>query len=129
MPATFLYDRFRYLPPAPVVPVTFSVPGETTPPRTLELMALCDTGADITCVPTRLVADLGLFEVDEIEVSGYEGEPDLKSVYAVQLQIGGGPAQIAMVIGGGSDGALLGRDVLNSFRIEFDGPKAELTFL
>ncbi len=61
MPATFAYSS-RYEPPAPALPTLISVPAGDTASPTVEVVALCDTGADITCL-----ADLGLVEVDEVQ--------------------------------------------------------------
>ena len=129
MSTTFPYERLTYSPAAAVLPIVVSVPADNASLGSQQVTALCDTGADITCFPARMVAALGLLEVDEIEVSGYEGEPELKSVYAARLQVSGGPTQIVRAVVRDSDETLLGRDVLNSFRLEFDGPGLQLTLL
>lgn len=109
--------------------IVVSAPSDIAPSSVHELTALCDTEADITCFPARVVANLGLLEVDEIEVRGYEGIREPKLVYAARLQVAGGATRIARVIARDSEEALLGRDVLNFFRLEFDGPGMQLTLL
>jgi len=99
-----------------------SVPEGGTGSFTVEVVALCDTGADITVVPADVIASLGLAEVDEIQVEPYEGEPVTKSVYAAVVQLPGLGSQIARVIPVDSQEAILGRDLLNSLRLELDGP-------
>ena len=73
-------------------------------------------------VPADVIASLGLAEVDEIQVEPYEGEPVTKSVYAAVVQLPGLGSQIARVIPVDSQEAILGRDLLNSLRLELDGP-------
>ena len=118
MPETFPYSN-HYDPPAPVLRSLVSVPEGGT---AVEVVALCDTGADITVVPADVIATLGLAEVDEIQVEPYEGEPVTKSVYAAVVQLPGLGSQIARVIPVDSQEAILGRDLLNSLRLELDGP-------
>ena len=124
MPGTFLYSR-DYEPPAPIVPTRISVPVGNTG-RAVDVVALCDTGADITCVPREMVADLGLVEVDEVRVQAYEGEPVVKPLYAALLGVGGSYSQIVRVISFDGSDAILGRDLLNSLRLELDGPSQVL---
>jgi len=47
-----------YLPPAPVVPVKITAPGES--PEEISHTALVDTGADGTFIPTTLLEELEL---------------------------------------------------------------------
>ncbi len=42
------------------------------------MSALCDSGADITCLPAYVVQRLGLIEVDEVEVGGSYGATEIK---------------------------------------------------
>ena len=125
MPETFPYSN-HYDPPAPVLRSLVSVPEGVT---AVEVVALCDTGADITVVPADVIATLGLAEVDEIQVEPYEGEPVTKSVYAAVVQLPGLDSQIARVIPVDSREAILGRDLLNSLRLEMDCPSQILRLL
>ena len=87
-----------------------------------QLRGLCDTGADLTCIPRHVVEELGLFEVDEVEVAPYDGPSEVRPIYAARLRVMGGPYQIVRVIAVDGDKALIGRDLLNALRVEFDGP-------
>ena len=128
MPETVPYSN-HYDPPAPVLRTLVSVPEDGTGSSAEEVVALCDTGADITAVPTDVIARLGLAEVDEIQVEPYEGEPMTKPVYAALVQLPGLTPQIARVIPVDGQDAVLGRDLLNSLRLELDGPSQILRLL
>lgn len=125
---TFAYSS-RYEPPAPALPTLISAPAGNTASPTVEVVALCDTGADTTCLPTDLVADLGLVEVDEVRVQPYEGEPVTEPLYAALLRVGDSYSQITRVISVDSSDIILGRDLLNSMRLDLDGPSQLLRVL
>lgn len=106
-----------------------SVPGEEglSPPEGIS--ALCDTGADLTCLPRRVVEKLRLMEVDEVEVAPYDGPPEVKPVYAAHLKVEEVLSRTARAICIDGDDAILGRDLPNLLRLELDGPGRMLSVL
>lgn len=92
-----------------------------------DIPALADTGADQTMLPRRVVDALGLTEFDTLKVAGFDNTVHERPLYAVQLIVRDLPPVRVPVIGGGEDEyAVLGRDVLNFFRVVFDGPNQRL---
>lgn len=92
-----------------------------------DLAALADTGADRSVLPQRVVDALGLVSFERETVSGFDGTPVECPVYSVRLIVRDLPAIRVNVLGGWRDGyAILGRDVLNLYRVVFDGPNLKL---
>lgn len=126
MSLTFPYSA-EYEPPAPVLTIQVSVPRGTMAPSAVEeLQALCDSGADLTCLPASVIERLRLVEVDEVEIAGFDGPARLKPLYSARLQVAGTYSRIVRVVPTTLGGALLGRDVLNSLHLELDGPNLRL---
>jgi hypothetical protein len=112
-------------PPAPFLLVTLSDPldGRSTP----DLPAQLDTAADRTVVPLAVVKSLGLEPVDELEVVGLGGVRQTVPVYVVGLAIRSLPPRPVRVIAHADEPwVLLGRDVLNDYRLLLDGPNLVL---
>lgn len=120
----------------------FRVPGSDRPPAAYVLLkvathttddwhpdlpALVDTGADHSVLPTKVVKTLGLVPIDVTYVSGFDGVAVERPMYSVRLIVRDLPVIRATVLGGWeSDYAILGRDVLNLYRVVFDGPNLRL---
>ena len=82
-----------------------------------------DSGADRTVIPMALVEELTLPQAGVIEVAGLNQAASMMPVYVVQIGIGDLPAVVADVVGAvGEQYVLLGRDVLNGYRVTLDGP-------
>jgi hypothetical protein len=109
-------------PPAPFVYVSLGRPGGDA--AAVQWPAQLDTGADRTIIPLEAVRRIGLKQMGEAELGGlgalvlrrpasvvspsvHDGNPFLLQVYASDME----------------NHVLLGRDVLNRFRIIFDGPQ------
>jgi hypothetical protein len=91
------------------------------------LPALADTGADQTVVPERIVTQLGLAQLDQVSVTGFSGRPEIRPTYAIRLVVRDLPPVDVEVLTGWSDThAILGRDVLNRYKIVLDGPNLRL---
>ncbi len=119
--AHFGYDT-DFSPPAPVLPLRDGAPRGRA---SVLLPALVDSGADITVVPLQLAVDLELPAVGSMTVYGFGGEALPAVIYAATLQIGGAE-EIAEVLAVGDEG-LVGRDLLNRWRVTLDGPRLRLT--
>lgn len=106
------------------MPINVHRPGDTR--KQVATDALVDTGSDITCLPTPLIMAVG-------------GEP--ASVYAIyglnRIFIGsansyflefelGSTTKLVEVIAIG-DEPILGRNLLNEFVLELDGPAGKVT--
>jgi predicted aspartyl protease len=114
---SFPYDR-AHEPPAPVVPVLLTSPLGA---GGVVLPALIDTGADCTLMPTRVARQLKLPMIGRIRVKGVTGNPRAVAVYAARLQLAGFTV-LARIAALGSE-TILGRDLLNRWRITLDGPR------
>jgi len=113
------YDS-TFHPSAPVVRLRVGAPGD----RPMEeLDALLDSGADISAIPMELVRRLDLRRVDLIQVQGFGAEPREIPVFSAFMALRGeGERWIARVIPWAEGYALLGRNVLNRWRLVLDGP-------
>jgi hypothetical protein len=124
MPVTFRYVGTEF-PPAPYAMISVGRPGGTT--HAADLPAKVDSGADRTVIPTPLAVQLKLDEVDRREFEGLGGQRVTMSIFRLLMTIRGCPSLV--VDAAGSDGEpyiLLGRDVLNNFRVVLDGPSQKL---
>jgi hypothetical protein len=116
------YDDQNYQPPAPVASLAL---------RTLDgrnqtvsnVPALLDTGADVTVLPRWAMEQLGLIpQTDEsIKLAGFDG--GIQSAESVELEASfqGGRFQGRYVVIDQPHG-IVGRNLLNHFRLLFDGP-------
>jgi predicted aspartyl protease len=124
MPVTFNYVRAE-IPPGPYVLVTVARPDGSSVAD--DLPAKIDTGADRTVIPTAVTNQLKLDEVERREFEALGGYRVVMAIVQAVVTIRGCPS--LLVNAAGSDGEphiLLGRDVLNNFRILLDGPNLRL---
>lgn len=118
--------RYGYSPlgnhPAPFVPVNLSGPNGGT--ELADLPAQLDSGADRTVVPRSAVERLGLVQLDEITVGALNMALEILPTFLVRLTIRQ-QAPITVEVAGARNESwvLLGRDVLNRYRIVLDGPR------
>lgn len=108
-------------PPAPFVVVTLRDPlgGD----EGLQGPAQLDTAADRTVVPLAWVRSLGLEPIDEVKVGGFGGHEQKVLVYVISLAVQTFPPSLLRVYTHPDEPwVLLGRDVLNAFRLVLDGP-------
>jgi predicted aspartyl protease len=116
------YDAQLYQPPAPVALLTLrTLDGRD---QTLSnVPALLDTGADVTLIPRWAVEQLGLTrQADEsVRLAWFDGST--RSVESVELEAAfqGGRFQGRYALTDEPHG-VIGRNVLNYFRLLFDGP-------
>ena len=117
--------RYRYnrqvLPPAPFVYVTIEPPVAGS--LAVECPAQLDTAADCTVIPWRLVEELQLDQLAELPTLGFDGHLTTLPTFLVRIGIRDFAPQAAEVFASMHEPyVLLGRDVLNRFRIILDGP-------
>ena len=123
-----MHTVFRYVesetPPAPYALATLSgFSGE----RTNDVPVKLDSGADRTIVPVDWVDRLKLDEMERREFEGLSGERVTLSIVRLRIEIRG--CRELVVDAAASQGEsyiLLGRDVINCFRIVLDGPNLRL---
>jgi hypothetical protein len=118
--------RYNYLtqlqPPAPFVNVTLRNP--VTGAEHRDVPAQLDIAADRTVLPATLVAVLALPQIGTISIGGVGGFIQPMASYPVQVALHDLPVQtIEAVASPGEQWVLLGRDVLNAFRINLVGPQ------
>jgi hypothetical protein len=112
-------------PPAPFVNVRLQnlATGTVLP----SLPAQLDTAADRSVLPEGLAKFLNLPQVGIMNFGGFGGVTFSLPVYAVLLGIHDLPPRAFKVAGHPNESwLLLGRDVLNGYRIVLDGPKLAL---
>ena len=116
------YDARRFFPPAPIALVTLRNP--ETGAASADVPMLLDTGADATLLPGSVMTNLGVaFLTDKsYELSGYEGQTSL--AYAVRAEM----VFLGLTFRGQyliieQDWGIIGRNVLNSLSLTFDGPR------
>jgi predicted aspartyl protease len=113
-------------PPAPFVSVDLSsTDGQAV---VTGVLAQLDSAADLTVVPLPLVERLGASEIEERSFGGFDGSVAKLSVYRVLLTIHGttSPYLVDVVASPIEPWILLGRDVLNQFRVVLDGPSQKV---
>jgi predicted aspartyl protease len=94
---------------------------------------LVDTGASRTCIDETTAKQMGLPLVDRVSIASASHSSTLRNVYPVTVEIVGLPHQIHALHAVGaalrSQGlvALLGRDVLESCTLFYNGVSGEIT--
>ena len=117
--------RYRYNqqvePPAPLLHISLRRPDGSGP--AIDSLAQLDTAADRTAIPARAVEQLQLVQLREIPLAGFGGGVALLPTFLVQAAIHQlQPRALEVIASPGESYVLLGRDLLNHFRILLDGP-------
>jgi predicted aspartyl protease len=121
----FTYRYADDTPPAPFVLVILARPDGAA--RTADLPARLDTGADRTVVPARLASDLGLDESERLTFAGFGGQQVELPIYEVRLTVRDlPPVDVRVAASESEPHVLLGRDVLNRYKIVLDCPNLRL---
>jgi predicted aspartyl protease len=112
-------------PPAPFVVVRIESPAGIE--GSDSLLAQLDCGADRTVIPFEEIEKLSLSASGTAYVAGLGGEVEEARLYDVKLTITGfGPIAVEILANSGEQWVLLGRDVLNRYRVVLDGPNQRL---
>ncbi len=108
-------------PPAPFVLITLTDP--LVGDRQVNLPAQIDTAADRTVVPLSAMESLGLEPIDEIVICGFGGTLQRVPLYLVTFTLHTYQSVVVRVLAHPDEPwVLLGRDILNGYRLLLDGP-------
>lgn len=127
MASVFPHNR-SYRPPFPALIVALRSP--TGGQSTNEIVALADTGADITSIPVRLLSEIDAPEIDEVRLRSHWGHAVNVVTYLVDVVIGDSVLPAIEVAGDMTNNEIvLGRDVINQLILLVDGPLADTSIL
>ncbi len=117
------YDANFASPPAPVARVT--IRNASRNKSVTDVPMLIDTGADATLIPRALLPFLGISEESlkpsEFSLIGFDGSRSPAILVSAELEFLGKRLRGEYLLIEAPYG-VLGRDVLNLFRLIFDGP-------
>ena len=116
------YDAQHYQPPAPVAALTLrTLDGRNV--TVTDVLAVLDTGADVTLVPRWAVEQLGLIpRADEsAKLAWFDGTTRATESVELEASFQGGRFQGRYALVDQTHG-IIGRNLLNHFRLLFDGP-------
>jgi hypothetical protein len=121
------------LPPAPIVPVTIAPPDWATNSGRYEIEAFLDTGSDCTLIPLEVLSVLQLKIVEtDVPIFGVGGGQVKGIACYLNIEIDGSVFRAIRAYGCPGERlnqrVLVGRDVLNQCRVEFDGPNLQILF-
>lgn len=126
MSKQFPYSPARF-PAIPAVTVTLRSPDGTQ--AIAAVLAQIDTAADRTLVPLSLLQQLGLSPLRRITARGLGSIAQPVDEYEVDVEIPGVAIVSTKVITHPSEPfVLIGREILNLFRVTFDGPNQVVEF-
>jgi len=112
-------------PPAPFVHVSLGAPG--VPAQLTGQPAHIDTGAYKSVIPLAWADQLGLLRVREVSAQGLDGVVVVLPTYLVEVTVKDfSPVIVEVLASPGEPFVLLGRDILNRYRIVLAGPNREL---
>ena len=120
----YSYNR-QITPSAPFVHITVERPDKGA--AVADVPSQLDTAADITVVPASVVETLGLVQLGEVEIMGFGGHITTVPTFLVSLAIRQfEPIIVKVLVNPDEPCVLLGRDVLNQYRVLLDGPRLKL---
>lgn len=118
------YNR-QLTPPAPFVHVRAAAPASESAVE--EIAAQLDSAADRSVIPWVVVESLQLPQLDELPALGFGGHLIWVPTFLVQLTVRSlAPITVEAFASREEPYMLLGRDVLNHFRVVLDGPNLVL---
>jgi predicted aspartyl protease len=107
--------------PSPVALIEVSNPSNSTI-RVKGIKAIVETGAGITSIPEYIIDNLGRSNYTLKRVrSSLDGKVISRKLYRVVIQIGGKSHEVE-VLGIPGDYGVIGRDILNQYKIILDAP-------
>lgn len=122
MSTVWEYNVEDFDPAAPVVGV--KVIFENVESHVISMQV--DSGADITCIPRRIIPSSGELSYGYSYIIGYDGIKVTRKTYFIAVQVDGRVFDDIEALPIDSDIGIVGRDVLNSLRLTLDGPGLQL---
>lgn len=120
----FKYDSNYNGPPVPVIKLKVSNPGTHS---IAEDTFLVDSGADMSSIKKEIFDILDLQYSSSTKVSGPTGREDKRFTAVVRLGSSLGINElIEVIIEPNTDENLLGRDLINKWKVLLDGPKQQM---
>lgn len=126
--------QHRQIPPAPVLNVRLSFPGESA--SSTVYPALVDTGSDFTIVPLPYLLSISAPETRSAFVRGLFSQRHLATLYLVDVHIETGVIARVEVIGADEEAdnfegeeIILGRNLLNKLYLFLNGPDSQTHLL
>ena len=115
------YDAVRFKPPACTAVVTLRNPDTGATSR--DVYMLMDTGADVSLLPYDAIQQIGVQPLQDLkyELASFDGVKSIASVVRVDLLFCGRYVTTEFVLTQ-QDTGILGRNVLNKYRLLLDGP-------
>lgn len=119
------YQYARLDPPAPLILVGIRCPFRGV--SVADVPALLDTGADRSVLTRAVVDALGLAPAGVSQFQGFGSQVIELPLFLIDLHIHEfTPNRIRPTLGEGEPFLILGRDVLNTFKVVLDGPNLVL---
>jgi predicted aspartyl protease len=119
---TYQYNENLFGLPAPALEAILSTPTKVLGQNNIKSIALIDTGATITIIPTKIVRELQLKYVDEITITGIEGIARNYYAYSVMVEFENIGYFIIKAAAANIGYVLVGRDILNMWNMLLSGP-------
>ena len=116
------YNLEDFDPAAPVIGV--EVVFENVERHVLSMQV--DSGADITCIPKRIVPTSKDLPYSYSYIVGYDGAKVVRKTYHISVQVEGRVFDDIEALPIDGEIGLAGRDLLNSLRLTLDGPGLQL---
>ncbi len=116
------YDSDGFDPPAPVLEAVLILHAGD---RHTVLMQV-DSGADLSCIPARIVPASGPLRYGLTYVAGFEGGVAAKKTVFISIRFGEHRFDDIEVLPISGRIGLIGRDLLNSLEVTLDGPNRVL---
>ena len=118
-------SSYQYGPPLPVITLNI------VNPRThfaISDMFIIDSGADISSIKQELFDLLDLERIGPLEVISATGQHDQRFTSAVRIETPlGNYEPVKVVVEPDTDENLLGRDLINQWKVILDGPNQQMT--
>ena len=123
-------ERYRYVedysPPAPFAYISLAKPQENSP-SVVDIPAQIDSAFDYTVLPQSIIEQLEIVQLGQVAVMGFSNAVHSAPTYLVQLGLKNREPSLVRVLADPNESVpIVGRDILNQFRIVLDGPNQVL---
>lgn len=110
--------------PCPEIILQGKIPSDET--KTFRVTAIIDTGAIMSCVPAKAIESIvgADFEYNLVTVRGACGTSEYRKSYIIHLKLANCEFRDLEVIAIDKPYALIGRDILNKYKLTFDAPNS-----